>query len=541
MKNLINKPPLPKTLLLIFVCLGCLTFNGNAQKSDLYSIDKIGELRINLPHSDWRGILDSLKVYEDYLPASVTLNGKSYEQAGVRYRGSSSFRLGEKKNPWGVKLNLGDKEANYDGHTTLKLSNGYRDPSMVREVLAYEIANQYMVAPRANFMRVFVNGQYEGLYINIEPIDKVFLKKHYGKDDGTFVKGSPDLSSSRPEECLKNTYSALEYEANSDCYAYNYELKSSEGWDDLIKLTKTLKDKPSQTGSVLNMDQTLWMLAFNNVFMNLSSYTGLFSHNYYLYKDTNGKFNPIIWDLNMCFGTFRKTGKEKRLSFKEVQRLSPLLHSNNSTKPLISQILNNDTYKMRYFSMMRIMVYDHLHNGKLQKRARDLQKLIDNDVKNDKNNLYDYQKFKISLYNNIKDKREIPALNKMLEERDDFLRKNKYLTFIPPAVTSVDGDAFGFINREGKYYIRAKADNIASKMFLYYRYSGEMKYSRMAMSDDGQSRDKRKGDSIFGIYFGKEGEVSGRTVEFYIRAENAKGSGYSTSDFLVRPHRMTFP
>jgi spore coat protein CotH len=38
----------------------------------------------------------------------------------------------------------------------------------------------------------------------------------------------------------------------------------------------------------------LWMLAFNNVFVNLDSYTGGFSQNYYLYKDENRRFNPVV-------------------------------------------------------------------------------------------------------------------------------------------------------------------------------------------------------------------------------------------------------
>jgi len=40
---------------------------------------------------------------------------------------------------------------------------------------------------------------------------------------------------------------------------------------------------------VLNVDRTLWMLAFNNTIANLSSYSGQQSQNFYLYKDQYGQ------------------------------------------------------------------------------------------------------------------------------------------------------------------------------------------------------------------------------------------------------------
>ena len=95
----------------------------------------------------------------------------------------------------------------------------------------------------------------------------------------------PDLKSVAPDGCKKNVFAALIHEPDAACYLNNYELVGENGWDDLIQLTKTLAQNPGKIDRILNVDQALWMLAFNNVLVNLSSYSGRQSQNYYLYQD----------------------------------------------------------------------------------------------------------------------------------------------------------------------------------------------------------------------------------------------------------------
>ncbi|MBK8428777.1 MAG: CotH kinase family protein [Lewinellaceae bacterium] len=60
-----------------------------------------------------------------------------------------------------------------------------------------------------------------------------------------------------------------------------------------------------------------------------SSYTGNYSQNYYLYKDNFGRFQPVHWDLNLAFGSFKNTGKGSDLEIEDLQTLDPLLHADN--------------------------------------------------------------------------------------------------------------------------------------------------------------------------------------------------------------------
>src|SRR5678815_4800594 len=94
----------------------------------------------------------------------------------------------------------------------------------------------------------------------------------------------------------------------------------------------------------MDMDRVIWMLAFNNVLVNLDSYSGVFCQNHYLYKDSYGYFNPIIWDLNMCFGGFPFAGSGATsfnlLLITGEQQMSPLLHAGDTYWPLINAVLN---------------------------------------------------------------------------------------------------------------------------------------------------------------------------------------------------------
>ncbi|MEZ4981533.1 MAG: CotH kinase family protein [Saprospiraceae bacterium] len=101
-------------------------------------------------------------------------------------------------------INLVDREQTYHGIKTIRLSNATRDPSMVREVLGFEIARDYMTAPLANYLNLDINGEPYGLLINIQGVDEVFLNEHFNTSDGVFVKADPPLNEEAPVGCKKN-------------------------------------------------------------------------------------------------------------------------------------------------------------------------------------------------------------------------------------------------------------------------------------------------------------------------------------------------
>ena len=81
-------------------------------------------------------------------------------------------------------------------------------------------------------------------------------------------------------------------------------MKSDASWQDLIDLTYSIQNSANTIENNLDIDKAIWMSAFNNVLVNLDSYSGPFRENY-LIKDDNDRMNSIIWDLNECLGGFK--------------------------------------------------------------------------------------------------------------------------------------------------------------------------------------------------------------------------------------------
>lgn len=458
--------------------------NGGA----FYEIDEVAEIHIYFDHPDWMNMLDSLKSagHDDRLTGDVVVNGKRYEEVGIRYKGNSSFnsvsKEGEAKLPLNIKLDYKDKsQALPGGFETLKLSNVFRDPSFLREVLSYEIARQYMPAPRANFAKVYVNDQYLGFYNSTESVDKKFLLNHYGNCTGTLVKCDPNWDFPEQEQCPTGDHASLEYLGeDSICYMGLYEMKSDYGWKDLISLTYRLNEEPDSLEQWLDVDQVLWMLAFNNVLVNLDSYSGMLCHNYYLYRDTFGMFHPIVWDMNLSFGAFRYPEKGSSLSNQEMQELSPFLHYRNDKRPLIHRLLSNSLYRKIYLAHIRTMLEENFSNGKYLEKARAIQETIAPLVESDTNRLYRFETFRQNLDTTTRiDNQAIIGIAELMEKRTEYLRQHPLISKAPPVISAVQ-------HEKSKDRVRVSATvQKAERVWLCYRYAGQGNFKRIEMAGTG--------------------------------------------------------
>ena len=528
------------TACLFLITLGMMQAQNDSKK-DFYDTNSVKEFRIKFEQKDWANLMDSLRLSGDgMLIGDISLDGEKFSDVGIRYRGTRSFKTGSKRNAFNIKLNYINKEQNVGGYKSLKLSNALRDPSMVREVLSYEIARKYMPAPKANYARLYINDEYFGLFINVESVNKKFLEENYGSKDNTFFKCAPhiDEMDEAPKGCKMKIFSSLQYEEDVDCYKPNYELKSDDedGWKDLQKLTKILAQNPKKIKEVLNVDRTLWMLAYNNVLVNLSSYTGQQSQNYYLYKDDEGRFNPIIWDLNLSFGSFKNTGVGSDLNLKKLQTLDPLLHIGNDSKPLISKLLQNPQYQKLYLSHLRTILYDEFVSGAYADRARQLQRLIQVPFINDQNKFYTTNEFNSSLRSTIGKRSKIPGLIELMGKRAKFLKKHKKLTPIPPEVVDVN-----VVSRKklaakdiNTFNIVAQVDKRPKNVKVYYRFDSTSPYLSIFMKDDGKNNDGKAADGTFGITIQpKDGQ---ETLEYYIMAETVYSVEFSPTNYMFAPY-----
>ena len=140
----------------------------------------------------------------EYVPTDIQFDGRIWKDVGVRFKGNSSLKFtpSSLKKPLKFDFDRFIKGQDFFGYQKLNFSNGFKDPSFLREKLAYQLFQKLDVpAPRAVFAKLYltVDGVYDqeylGLYTMIEQVDRIFLADHFGNDDGLLVKPDkiPDL------------------------------------------------------------------------------------------------------------------------------------------------------------------------------------------------------------------------------------------------------------------------------------------------------------------------------------------------------------
>ncbi len=497
----------------------CSFFQVNAQ--NFYQRDTIQVIELFFSFTNWDAQLDANEATETYIYAdSVRINGVSYDSCGVRYKGNSSYNPSNQKNPLRIELNTIKNNQDYNGITDIKLSNCYKDPSMIREILSYQVLEQYMDCPRSNFARVYINGQYRGVYTNNEAISDDFNQAHYYHSNDTYFKCNP-VGGAGPGG---GTSPDLKYlGADSSAYFNGYELQSDFGWNRLVALCNTLNNDFQNIEGLLDIDRAIWMLAFNNVLVNLDSYSGAFRQNYYLSWDANGRFVPTVWDVNMSFGGF--PGGTGSGTF-TPSSLDPFSNATSTNHPLIKQIMANPLYKRMYMAHVRTMVQEMFATGQYETWAQNLMTLADSSIQADPFKFYTYSQFLNSLTTAVAGGGpggggSIPGIKALMDARAQFFSTNASYLLQAPSITA-HGASSTPLNYGSTVTINTTCTN-ETAVYLGYRGNHQLKFNRVQMFDDGTHNDGAAGDHIYGV----DVPVDGLTFQYYIYADNASAGLFS--------------
>lgn len=488
-----------------------------AKSQELYTLNQIQQVEIFFAQANWDQLMDAeMTGNANYLIAdSVRINGVTFLQVGVKYKGNSSYNPNNAKNPLHINLDY-VLDQHYQHYTDLKLGNSFSDPSFLREVLCYDLLRNYMDCSLSNYADVTINGQHIGLYSNTESVNKHFLGTHYYSAESPHFKcnpiggAGPGNNSGMPD--------LLWIDADSSSYYNRYELESDYGWEELVKLIDTLNHFPSVIENSLDIDRVLWMHAFNDVTVNYDSYSGM-RQNYYLYKDLNHRWVPTIWDLNESFGGFTNG-----LSVSGLQTL-PLNFGNDAMHPLIQKILAVPMYQRMYQAHIKTITEEQFSSGNYLQRCEVLRNTIDNAVAADVNGLYNYNQFLGALTTDVQEGGQggpggnpsyIPGIQNLMDARSAFLLGTAELSAQEPNISNVgpvNGNApipFG-----QDVFIGAQITN-AQMVSIGVRYEHGRRFYRQPMYDDGMHNDNAANDG----YYTAAIPMNSPQVEYYIYAEN---------------------
>ncbi|MCP4583423.1 MAG: T9SS type A sorting domain-containing protein [candidate division Zixibacteria bacterium] len=481
-----------------------------------YDINTVNTVELVFAESNWDQILDNYynAGNDERLLGTAIINGEQFDSVGVKYKGNSSYDPSRTKNPFNIKLDHVIDNQLLDGYGTLKLANGFKDPSFVRESLGYEIARKYTPAGLANYINVYVNGELIGLYTNVQSVDKSFLDYHYFGDDNAFFKGDP------PGGGPGGGGSTLRYLGpDSTAYYSSYEIRSDSGWLYLVNLCDTLNNYTSDVKNILNVDRALWHMAYHNALVSLDSPINA-PHNFYIYRDGTARFNYIFWDLNMTFGTFNRIGgpHSPPLSVPELQQFDPLHNIDNPDFPIVSRLLQNPDYQKIYIAHMKTILEENFTNNWYLDRALEIQEIIDADVQADPNKFFSYADFGNNLYNSTGGEVGIVEL---MAARTTYLNSHPDFQAQAPVISDIISYPEN-VPPNSAVWIMARVD-FAESVALGFRNSITDRFDRVEMFDDGSHNDGSADDGVYGIDL----QVGLTGLQYYIIAINDEAAKLS--------------
>ncbi len=150
--------------------------------SDFFDPSVLHEIRLTVHEQDWKTLRERY-TENIYFPCEFEWRGVFAYDAGVRSRGYGS------RNPVkpGLKVDFDRYAPNqtFLGLKSVHLKNAAQDPSMLKERLSMELFRRMgLPAPRVAHARVYINERYAGVFVVVESIDKRFLTRNFGENDG---------------------------------------------------------------------------------------------------------------------------------------------------------------------------------------------------------------------------------------------------------------------------------------------------------------------------------------------------------------------
>ncbi|UCF95854.1 MAG: CotH kinase family protein [Spirochaetaceae bacterium] len=501
---------------------------------DLYDETVLRTLYLRFPDPDWPGELADFFKTDVEVPADLIVDGRLYPQVGVRFRGNSSyFMLGNSlKKSFSISIDYLDEDQRLYGYRTLDLLNGHADPSFMRTVLFSRISRQYIPAPKANFVRLVINGENWGVYINVQQFNNDFLAEWFGTTDGVRWKVPAG----------RNSGGGLAYNGSDpDSYRRSFELNTKdnpEAWDKLIELCDILTNTPiaeleQRLSGVFDIDGALWFLALENVFIDSDGYISRGS-DYYLYQDSQGRFHPITHDNNETFRYAGGGGPNRWPSSDPM--LSPVGHEDNPSLPVISRLLAVPHLRARYLAHIRTIVEQWLDWKVLGPLIEEYQALIAGEVEKDDKKLYPYEAFagSIAEASNGYGWYSTPSFKSFIGERREFLLAHPEISRAAPEILWLRHRESRISGEPIVVTAKVRPQESVNSVLLHYAIGDETVFTSIAMQEDGG---KGSGTAADGVFAGEIPAVPiGTRVRYYVEARSVDSLG--TTVFAPRSSEL---
>ena len=278
-----------------------------------------------------------------YALSTVTIDGNILDSVGVRIKGgSSAFDV---KKPLKLDFNSFVIGQRYDGIKKLNLHQGDMDSSFIREAVTYSLfRNAGVKTVRTSFAKVYLNGNYEGVYTLIEQIDNNFIKNRFASSAGALYKtGKVGLD--------------LKYELDNSLPYDEFEFAINQIPTDLLD---------EQLPEYLDVESFLRFFALQ-IFVNGVDGPLTADYNYYIYYQPKaGTYIYIPWDYNLS-----------------LYKYANYTLFENSKNFLFNRAVSNVILRQRYLDIFCDLLDYNFDEDRIQNLITTYQELLKDEVPND--------------------------------------------------------------------------------------------------------------------------------------------------------------
>jgi spore coat protein CotH len=278
-------------------------------QDDLFNPDVLQRVELWLNASDWSKLKAAFQD-NTYYPADVVWNGQTVRNVGIRSRGLGSRSA--TKPGLRVDFDRYSSGQQFLGLKSFVLDNLTQDFSGIKETAAMRFFTRLGIpAPRETHTRLFVNGEYAGLYALVESVDKTMMGRVFGSI-GDNVQNDGYLF--EYNYVLGNAW-RFDYEGSALApYKARFDIKTNEShpeaiiWGPIEELVRLVNETPAATfeqtiGPRLDLPAFVRYIAAQNFIAQNDAFNGYDGmNNFYFYRLENSSTHTFIaWDEDNAF------------------------------------------------------------------------------------------------------------------------------------------------------------------------------------------------------------------------------------------------
>ncbi|MEM7234465.1 MAG: CotH kinase family protein, partial [Planctomycetota bacterium] len=231
----------------------------------------------------------------------LAYRGEIFPAIGLRWRGNTACWI-QKRN---FKLKF-QRGRDFKGVRKVNLQGVWTDKALVREHVSWQFMNEIGIpAVETEFIRVHMNGQYHGLFLQLEHPDQRWLRRFPGLDsNGCLYKArQPPSNGGQPRGVVRL--------GRIDEYSLFWEKETCES-EDLTGLAEFVDDLHSQNvQSVEFVNRRIpedWTIGYQIAQVALNNIDS-FAKNHFLYGEPEQvQWAMIGWDMDLTFGKYFNPG-----------------------------------------------------------------------------------------------------------------------------------------------------------------------------------------------------------------------------------------